>query len=202
MIFKSTRPSIEPLPKLTFPHWLFSNPFNVPNDREVMVDAVTGRGMTFGQYLDQIAGIAGYLGEIDLKKGDMVAVVLGNSINYPGLIVGLMSAGVIPLLINPTYGPGELAHCFGIAQGNLKAILTSPELANTVSEGLKLKKDYGNKVSIVQTDDSFWKGVAAAKRVQPISVSDPAKEVAMVPFSSGTTGASKGMASIEMTTQD
>ena len=143
MIFTSARPSIETIPKLTFPQWLFSNPFNVPDDRQVMVDGISGNGMTFGQYLDQIAGIAGHLASLGLKKGDMVVVVLGNSLNYPGLIVGMMAAGVIPLLINPTYGPGELAHCFGVAEGQLRGILTSPDLANTVAEGLKLKKDYG-----------------------------------------------------------
>ncbi len=70
-----------------------------------------GKQITYGE-LDQLSrDFAGYLlGELKLKKGDRVAVMLPNCLQYPVAILGVLRAGLTVVNTNPMYTARELKH--------------------------------------------------------------------------------------------
>ncbi|MDI1253358.1 AMP-binding protein [Thermomonas sp.] len=70
-----------------------------------------GKMITYGE-LDRLSrDFAGYLlGELKLKKGDRVAIMLPNCLQYPVAILGVLRAGLTVVNTNPMYTPRELKH--------------------------------------------------------------------------------------------
>ena len=70
-----------------------------------------GKSLTYGE-LDRLSrDFAGYLlGELKLKKGDRVAIMLPNCLQYPVAILGVLRAGLTVVNTNPMYTPRELKH--------------------------------------------------------------------------------------------
>jgi long-chain acyl-CoA synthetase len=55
----------------------------------------------FGAYLQKVAG---------LNKGDRVAVMMPNVLQYPVAVFGILRAGLCVVNVNPLYTPRELEH--------------------------------------------------------------------------------------------
>lgn len=111
--------------------WLASYPPGVP--AEVDVDAYSsivdvfehsvarfrdrpaycnfGKTLSYGE-LDALADrFAAYLlGELQLKKGDRVAVMMPNCLQYPIAVFGTLRAGLTVVNVNPLYTARELQH--------------------------------------------------------------------------------------------
>jgi len=70
-----------------------------------------GKSITYGD-LDRLSrDFAGYLlGELKLKKGDRVAIMMPNCLQYPIAILGVLRAGLTVVNTNPMYTARELKH--------------------------------------------------------------------------------------------
>jgi len=70
-----------------------------------------GKGITYAE-LDRLSrDFAGYLlGELKLKKGDRVAIMMPNCLQYPIAIFGVLRAGLTVVNTNPMYTARELKH--------------------------------------------------------------------------------------------
>ena len=54
--------------------------------------------------------IASYLQALGLKKGDKVAVMMPNILQYPIVALGIIRAGMVLVNVNPMYTSRELSH--------------------------------------------------------------------------------------------
>ena len=70
-----------------------------------------GKTITYGD-LDRLSrDFAGYLlGELKLKKGDRVAIMMPNCLQYPVAVIGTLRAGLTVVNTNPMYTARELKH--------------------------------------------------------------------------------------------
>lgn len=69
-----------------------------------------GKSLTFSQ-LDQLSVlVAAWLQSKGLKKGDRVAVMMPNVLQYPVVIAAILRAGMVVVNVNPLYTPRELEH--------------------------------------------------------------------------------------------
>ena len=70
-----------------------------------------GKSITYGD-LDRLSrDFAGFLlGEMKLKKGDRVAIMMPNCLQYPVAIMGVLRAGLTVVNTNPMYTARELKH--------------------------------------------------------------------------------------------
>ncbi|MBV2208183.1 MAG: AMP-binding protein [Thermomonas sp.] len=70
-----------------------------------------GKGISYSE-LDQLSrAFAGYLlGEMKLKKGDRVAIMMPNCLQYPIALFGVLRAGLTVVNTNPMYTARELKH--------------------------------------------------------------------------------------------
>lgn len=70
-----------------------------------------GTTMTFGQIDQQSRRFASYLqNQLGLKKGDRVAIMLPNVLQYPIALFGVLRAGLVAVNVNPLYTARELEH--------------------------------------------------------------------------------------------
>jgi long-chain acyl-CoA synthetase len=77
----------------------------------------------FGAYLQQ---------ELGLRKGDRVAIMMPNLLQYPVALFGALRAGLTVVNVNPLYTPRELKH--QLRDSGAKAIVVLENFASTVQE--------------------------------------------------------------------
>lgn len=77
-------------------------------DREGFVSLGTGR--TYGEVLRDARAFAGWLQAIGIAKGDRVALMMPNCLQYPVALFGTLFAGAVVVNVNPLYTARELAH--------------------------------------------------------------------------------------------
>ncbi|MFT3906837.1 MAG: AMP-binding protein [Steroidobacteraceae bacterium] len=86
--------------------------------------------------LDQLsAQFAGWLqGRAGLKKGDRVAIMLPNLLQYPVVMFGVLRAGLVVVNTNPLYTPTELQH--QLQDSGASAVIVLENFAITVEKSL------------------------------------------------------------------
>ena len=92
-----------------------------------------GKTLTYAD-LDELAlAFAGYLqGVLKLAKGDRVAVMMPNILQYPVAVFGILRAGLIVVNCNPLYTPRELEH--QLNDSGAKAIVIVENFAHTLEQ--------------------------------------------------------------------
>ncbi|MBU0514539.1 MAG: long-chain fatty acid--CoA ligase [Proteobacteria bacterium] len=183
-----------------------------PDDKvAVFLDAT----MTYGQLERHVDGLATALESLGLKKGDVVALLLPNSFQYPICFYGCLALGLTVTAINPTYKSLEIKH--QLNDSGAKAIIAldgvfaeaDKVLADT---GIKhvigtnivdfvglspIKKFLGKLLKKIPTgkmpDGSLKLTDLCATQPSPPAVEiDPAQDVAVLQYTGGTTGTPKG----------
>ncbi len=163
---------------------------------------------SFGAYLQQAKG---------LSKGDRVALMMPNLLQYPVTLFGALRSGMTVVNINPLYTPRELQH--QLEDSGAKAIVVLENFAHTVQRALE--KTPVPHVVVTRIGDllSFPMGLAAnlavkyLKRMVPdwnipqaidlpralalgrrplAEVSITADDIAFLQYTGGTTGVPKG----------
>jgi long-chain acyl-CoA synthetase len=92
-----------------------------------------GKTLTYAQ-IDEASGqLAAYLlGELKLKKGDRVAIMMPNCLQYPIATFGILRAGLTVVNVNPMYTPRELRH--QLVDSGATVILVLDNFGRTVQQ--------------------------------------------------------------------
>jgi long-chain acyl-CoA synthetase len=92
-----------------------------------------GTTMTFAD-LDRLSmEFAGYLQkELKLMKGERVAIMLPNVLQYPVVLCGIFRAGLVAVNVNPLYTARELKH--QLADSGAKCIVILENFAHILAE--------------------------------------------------------------------
>ncbi len=134
--------------------WLQSYPKNIPEFiGELSYDSVAqmletackkhsnrtafvnyGKKITYGQLDELSKDLAAYL-QSKFKKGDSVAIMMPNLLQYPIAVFGILRAGLIVTNTNPLYTPRELKH--QLNDSDAKAIIVIENYATTLEEVVK-----------------------------------------------------------------
>jgi long-chain acyl-CoA synthetase len=94
-----------------------------------------GRSITYAEVDKYSRQFAAYLlGELKLKKGDRVAIMMPNCLQYPIAIFGVLRAGLTVVNTNPMYTARELKH--QLVDSGASAILVFDNFAKTVQDVL------------------------------------------------------------------
>ncbi len=91
-----------------------------------------GKTLTFDELDEQSRNLAAYLThEAGLKKGDRVAIMMPNLLQYPIVLFALIRAGLIVVNTNPLYTERELQH--QMTDSGATAIIILENFANTLA---------------------------------------------------------------------
>jgi len=132
--------------------WLKSYPQGVPADIDIdhipslvalfeeacrkFADQVAyismGKTMTYRQLDEDSRAFAGWLQSLGLQKGDRVALMMPNLLQYPVALFGTLRAGCVVVNCNPLYTPRELEH--QLKDAGAVAIVIVENFANTLQQ--------------------------------------------------------------------
>lgn len=89
--------------------------------------------MTFRKLEERSRAFAAYLQQgLGLKKGDRVALMMPNLLQYPVALFGILRAGMIVVNVNPLYTPRELEH--QLNDSGASAIVIVSNFAHTLEK--------------------------------------------------------------------
>ncbi|GGA69980.1 long-chain-fatty-acid--CoA ligase [Neiella marina] len=92
-----------------------------------------GATLTFRSLEEQSRIFAAYLQqELKLQKGDRVAIMMPNLLQYPIALFGVLRAGLVVVNVNPLYTPRELKH--QLNDSGAKAIVIVSNFAHTLEK--------------------------------------------------------------------
>jgi long-chain acyl-CoA synthetase len=91
-----------------------------------------GKDVTFGQTDSLSRALAAYLQGLGLVKGDRVAIMMPNVPQYPVAVAAILRAGFVVVNVNPLYTPRELEH--QLKDSGSKAIIIIENFANTLEQ--------------------------------------------------------------------
>jgi len=178
-----------------------------------------GSSITFGE-LDELSNrFAHYLlYELNLKKGDRVAIMLPNVNQYPIALCGILKAGLVVVNVNPLYTPRELKH--QLSDSRAKTIIILENFANVLSEVIHetsiekvILTKMGDMLSFPKnhivnfvvkhikklvpsyefSDSSSFLEILSKNKNTPLEKIDiDIEDIAFLQYTGGTTGLSKG----------
>lgn len=91
-----------------------------------------GKDITFGQTDSLSQAFAAYLQGLGLAKGDRVAIMMPNVPQYPVTVAAILRAGYVVVNVNPLYTPRELEH--QLKDSGAKVIVIIENFANTLEQ--------------------------------------------------------------------
>ena len=148
---------------------------------------------TWAEVDARVDAMARALAELGLAAGDRVAVQLGNTLDFPAAYFGALRAGMVAVPINTGYTADELRHCLG--DSGASALVTSGAGAGT---GLALAGEL-ERLQHVLVSGAGLPPVGAQALEPMLSATGPpveplgaAEDLAVVIYTSGTSGRPKG----------
>ena len=92
-----------------------------------------GKVLTYGETDALVEQFAAYLlGELQLKKGDRVALMMPNCLQYPIATFGVLRAGLTVVNVNPLYTARELKH--QLVDAGVTALVVVDNFGDTVEQ--------------------------------------------------------------------
>jgi len=178
-----------------------------------------GEAMTYRKLEERSRAFAAYLqNELGLQKGDRVALMMPNLLQYPIALFGVLRAGMVVVNVNPLYTPRELEH--QLNDSGASAIVIVSNFAHTLEKvvyktqvkhviltrmGDQLSAAKGTLVNFVvkyikrlvpkyhlPNAISFRTALQRGRRLQYIKPDIINDDLAFLQYTGGTTGVAKG----------
>ncbi|ARS90258.1 class I adenylate-forming enzyme family protein [Natrarchaeobaculum aegyptiacum] len=148
-----------------------------------------GTTYTHDQLREESAHFAGGLADLGVEPGDVMLVYLPNCPEYIVGSLGAMKAGVAVSPVNPQYRRRELA--YQLEDTDASAVLTHAMLLPHLREGLEEIDWDPVLIGVGSTDDDVE--MFSEVRGEQTLVERADDDVALLPYTSGTTGKPKGV---------
>lgn len=91
-----------------------------------------GKDMSFGDVDRQSQAFAAYLQSLGLQQGDRIAIMMPNVPQYPVAVAAILRAGYVVVNVNPLYTARELEH--QLKDSGAKAIVIIENFAHTLQQ--------------------------------------------------------------------
>ena len=161
-------------------------------DKPAFVDGPSGRIVTYAELERSIRALAAGLAERGFGKGDTLAVFMPNVPEYAILFHGAASAGGRCTTANPLYTAHELAH--QLTDSGARMLVTVPPFLDTAREAAE-EAGIGDQVFVLGEGEGAtpFAELLGDPGAAPEPEIDPMADLAVIPYSSGTTGLPKGV---------
>ena len=160
--------------------------------REALIDVPNDRRMTYGALNDRVCRLANALvGDLGLDKGDRVAILSRNCIQYMEVFYGVARCGLIALPLNWRLSEPELLRL--LQDGEPFVLIASAEYRD-VAERLCEQTEIPHRfVFADDPEDEYERLLAAASPAEPEAAADvTGQDPVLILYTGGTTGLSKG----------
>ncbi len=159
-----------------------------------LVDAFTGRELTYTQFHEKASAVAAYLRALGVGRGDRVATVVPNCTELAILYFGCLYCGATIVPVNPNLGLSEAQYILAngkpkcaVASSSaiqkLASVLTDPVALSTSSEPIASPAERAIVLDRLENSSRFV----------PLDQSSD-DDLALIVYTSGTTARPKGLA--------
>ena len=160
--------------------------------REALIDVERGRRMSFGELDERVRRLSnGLVGQLQLNKGDRVAILSKNSIEYMEIFYACARVGLIAQPLNWRLGNEEILRI--LKDGEPAVVVVSAEFAAVQAA---LQEELSNSVWLSYgegSDGAYEALITAASAEEPAaSASVGNHDPVLILYTGGTTGESKG----------
>jgi len=151
------------------------------------------RDMTWRVFNEKANRLANLLLQRGIKKGDKVAILLMNCLEWLPIYFGILKAGAVAVPLNFRYTAEEIKHCLDLSDA--VALIFGPEFIGRVEniyDKIKIKTLFfagENRPSFAENYDRLTANCSS--QPPPVTISDD--DDAAIYFSSGTTGFPKAI---------
>ncbi|MYC86665.1 MAG: 4-coumarate--CoA ligase family protein [Gemmatimonadales bacterium] len=200
MIFQSPHPPIV-VPEQSFSDYLLGF-LGDRRDKPAFIEGPSGRSVTYGQLRDQARAAARGLAARGLGRGGVVAICSPNVPEYATAFVAAGMAGGCSTTLNPLSTDDELVS--QLNDSGARWFITVPPLlerarAVAARTGIEEIFVFGQAEGATAFADLVAEGMADGiedgmpTAAEPAGILNPADDLLTLPYSSGTTGVSKGV---------
>jgi acyl-CoA synthetase (AMP-forming)/AMP-acid ligase II len=188
MIFRSLFPDVE-IPDVDVTRFVLRHAGLFP-DKLALIDGPSGRTLTYGQLIEGIRRTSIGLSERGFRKGDVLATVCPSVPEFALAFYATAALGGATTMLNPLFTVAELVT--HLADAGAHFVLTVPERIDAVREaaGARVREIF---VVGEAAGGTPFAALQASDGAMPCTRIAPAGDVAVLPYSSGTTGRSKGV---------
>ncbi|QKW23475.1 AMP-binding protein [Kitasatospora sp. NA04385] len=201
MVFHSDYPPVAPLDLPVHEAVLGGCASGEHAERPALVDGLTGRSVSYRELDADSRRLAAGLAEAGVAKGDVVALHSPNSLAYPLAFFGVTRTGATVTPVNPLATPAEFAG--RLRDCGARWIITTAALLPVARLAAAEHPVAGvflcDAPSTASATDRTARAprtladLAACSAPEPEPHLDPATDLAVLPYSSGTTGLPKGV---------
>jgi len=186
----TTRPSLEPYG--TYPiHDILTDASNKYSDKTAIIDGDST--YSFSELENFSSRFSGALKNLGILKGDRVGILAPNCAEFVIAFHGITKSGGVVTTINSGYREREIAH--QVQDSGCKILVVHESLTQIFSEARSLIKTDVKAIVVTDehgTEGSFWQLVNSSEP-HITSGLDTTNDLAALPYSSGTTGLTKGV---------
>lgn len=196
-MFTSPFPDIE-IPQLSIYDDLFGSLTADDAARVALIDPATGAETTYGVLKAQVDAFAGALAARGVEVGTVLGLLCPNVPAFATVFHGALRLGAIVSTINSLYTPGEIEKQLTDAAATW-LITVSPLLPQAKAAAAAVGIADDHLIVLDGTSEHSAQGhpnlreLLMEQRTAPEVTFDPATHVAVLPYSSGTTGIPKGV---------
>lgn len=191
-MLRSPLPDVE-IPDVSIHDYLFSDLDESTLDSVAIIDGMTGAETTYRQLVAQIGLFAGALAARGIGVGDRVGVLCPNVPAFATVFHGILRAGATATTINSLYTADEIADQLDDA-GAQWLVTVSPLLAGAKAAAQR-RGIADDHVIVLDGADGHpsLRDLLSEGHAAPDVTFDPRTHLAVLPYSSGTTGRPKGV---------
>lgn len=191
-MFTSPHPDVE-IPDLSVYDSLFGSIATSDLDRIALRDGTTGDETSYRQLIGQIDALAGALAAAGIGIGDVVALHAPNVPAFATVFHGILRAGATATTVNGLYTAEEIEAQL-VDAGASMLFTVSPLLPQALAAASAAGIPTDRVVVLDGADGHASLRDLLVRRLPAPDVSfDPATHIAVLPYSSGTTGRPKGV---------
>lgn len=191
MLLRSPHPSVE-IPDVPLHEFVLSEVDRRP-DQIAFVDGLSDMSVKFGDLRGMVDTTAAWLAAQGIVKGDVVAILSPNTPFYVPVFHGIMRAGAIATPINSLYEPEEIAE--QLRDSGAKLLFTVSFFLDKVTAALAEDGVVVGTTVVLDPTEGYPSllDVLTAEGPPPAVTFDPANDLAILPYTSGTVAPPRGV---------
>jgi acyl-CoA synthetase (AMP-forming)/AMP-acid ligase II len=196
MSFASPFPEVD-IPSTSVYDFLFGHVDEADLDRVALVDAKSGRETTYREMIDRVDAFAGALTGRGIGVGDVVGLLSPNSSGFAVAFHGILRSGATATTINALFTAKDIAK--QLTDANAKMLVTVTPLLTQAEEAAAAVGLADSDLVVLDGDGHEVAGHPNAADLMELGLPAPdvsfapSSHLAVLPYSSGTTGNPKGV---------